>query len=102
LGAAGHSAPLSPRLRPAGMGVAWAIVCGLGLLPLGRRGEGWLAMLGVALLTLLLLLAGCGSGRSTPPRSSAGKYTVTITGTGMSSGALSASSASTTFAITID
>jgi subtilase family serine protease len=94
-------APHSARLLPAGVGVAAALLFGFGLLLPGQRRRKWLPMVVIAFLGLLQLVEGCGSGPSTPPRSSAGFYTVTVTGNGMSSGALSASTASTTFSVTI-
>jgi hypothetical protein len=59
-------------------------------------------MFSIALFGLLLTLEGWGSGPTTPSGSSAGMYTVTVTGGGMSSGALTASTASTTFSVTIN
>jgi pseudomonalisin len=81
--------------------VAWPLLFGFALLPGGQGRRKWLTTLGIALLVVLLPVEGCGSGSPAPPRSSAGMYTVTVKGSGMSSGALSASTASTTFLVTI-
>jgi subtilase family serine protease len=89
-------------LLPSSIGIAWTLLCGFGLLPTRLYRWKWLAMFITALFGLLLTMEGCGSGPSTPPGSSAGMYTVTVTGGGTSSGALTASTASTTFSVTIN
>jgi subtilase family serine protease len=88
-------------LLPPGIGIAWALWCGFGLLPIRLWRRNWLVTLGVASFGWLLAMEGCGSGPSAPSGSSAGMYTVTVTGSGTSSGALSASTASSTFSVTI-
>ena len=88
-------------LLPRGFGIVWALMCGFGLLPVKSWRRKWLLRLGVASFGLLLAMEGCGSGPSAPPGSSAGMYTVTVTGNGESSGALSPSTASSTFSVTI-
>jgi subtilase family serine protease len=88
-------------LLPPGIGIAWALWCGFGLLPIRLWRRKCLVTLGIASFGLLLAMEGCGSGPSAPPASSAGVYTVTVTGSGTSSGALSASTASSTFSVTI-
>jgi hypothetical protein len=95
------SAPRLATLLPAGIALTWALWDAIGLMPFACRRK-WLTMLCAAVLGPLLLLEGCGSGSTTPPGSSAGMYTVTVAGNGMSSGALSASTAATTFSVTIE
>ena len=96
------AAPSFPHLRGSAAGATLAVLCAFGLLPGGRRRR-WSALLGVALLGMLLPFAGCGgSGPKPPLRSSAGTYTVTVTGNGMSAGALSPSMASIPFTVTIN
>ncbi len=96
------AAPGFPHLRGAAASASLVVLCAFGLLPTGRRRR-WSALLGVALLWMLLPFAGCGGSSPKPPlRSSAGSNTVTITGNGMSGGALSPSMASTTFKVTIN
>jgi pseudomonalisin len=89
-------------LLPPSIGVAWTLLCGFGLLPTRLCRWNRPAMFSIALFGLLLTLEGWGSGPTTPSGSSAGMYTVTVTGGGMSSGALTASTASTTFSVTIN
>lgn len=87
-------------LLPSALGAACPLLCGFGFVAMRRRAK-WTAILGVALFGVLLSMGGCGSGPSKSAVSSVGLYTVTVTGSGLSNGALSASTASGTFAVVI-
>lgn len=80
----------------------WACCVCLGL-PFARHRRVRGLLLASVCFVGLDALSGCSSSRApTPVRSSAGSYTVTITASGKGTGALNATTASTTFAVAIN
>jgi hypothetical protein len=85
--------------------LAALLVVLLGLLPLRRRHAGLSPLALLLLVAGIMPFAGCGKGGSTSAapvtRSSAGTYTVTVSGSGTTLGGSTPAKSSTTFTVTI-